>query len=365
LNDLTEIDFGYDSKVQGLSPVGNGSCGFLMQNSLAVATDGQVVGLAGQKLRHRKLAPKNETRTQLLKRDRESLLWGQLVAQVGPPPEGTQWINVCDRGADDFEFYCRMVELGHDWVVRGKHLQRSVEHDGEFISLNEKLELTALQDQYYELAHRSKGNGPRTATMRIRFCEITMRAPQLKSPWLKAQNVPTLTMWVVEAIEENPPQDVKPLRWVLLSSLPVTSFNDAWQIIEHYEKRWIVEEFHKALKTGCRVEKRQYRTSDRLEAITGLLSIVAVRLLLLRSASKSTPQRDAKELIPALWISALKAIRPKAKIKTIRDFYRQLAGLGGHLLRKSDGDPGWMTIWRGFTKLQTAVLAITNHQRCG
>lgn len=365
LNDLTEIDFGYESKVKGLSPVGNGSCGFLMQNSLAVQTNGKVIGLAGQKLRHRKLKPTNETRTQRIKRDRESLLWGQLVAEVGSPPEGTQWINVCDRGADDYEFFCRMNQEKHDWVVRAKQLQRSVLHEGEFISLREKLDRTSFQKQYYELTYRSKKLGTRTATMRVRFCPIAVRAPQLKSPWLRKQNAPTLDMFVVEAVEENPPEGVEPLRWVLLSSISVTSYSDAWKIIEYYEKRWIVEEFHKALKTGCRVEERQYRTSKRLEAVAGVLSIVAIRLLQLRSASKATPNADAKVIIPLVWISALKALRPKAKIKTTRDFYRQLAGLGGHLLRKSDGDPGWITIWRGFTKLQTAVLAIENHKRCG
>ena len=365
LNDLTEIDYGYDSVADGLSPVGNGSCGFLMQNSLAVTTTGKTIGLVGQKLRHRKPAPKGETRTQRLERDRESLLWGQLVEQVGRPPEGATWINVCDRGADDFEFFCRMIRQSHDWVVRAKQLQRSVEHDGKFISLGEKLALTDFDEYYYELVYRSKLKKSRTAKMRVRFSEIVMRAPRLASPWLKEQKIETLNMWVVEAVEENPPRGVKPLRWVLLSSLPVKSFEEAWQVIEHYEKRWIVEEFHKALKTGCRVESRQYRTSDRLEAISGLLSIVAVRLLQLKSASKSTPDLDAKKLLPAIWISALKALRPKANIKTIRDFYRQLAGLGGHLLRNSDGDPGWLTIWRGFAKLQTAVLAITNHQQCG
>lgn len=365
LNDLTELDFGYKSKAKGLGPVGNGSCGFLMQNSLAVKPDGHVVGLAGQKLRHRKLKPKNETRTQRLKRDRESLLWGQLVEQVGPPPEGVQWINVCDRGADDFEFYCRMIAQGHDWVVRVRALNRKVEHEGEFIALRSKLDLTELQSQYYQLTYRSKKHGTRTATMRVRFKEVMVRSPDLKSPWLKAQGTTALKMSVVEAFEENPPKGVKPLCWVLFSSLPVKTFKDAWQVIEHYEKRWIVEEFHKALKTGCRAEDRQHRTSDRLEAVAGLLSIVAVRLLQLRSASKTSPDGDAEELIPAIWLSAIRALRPKAKIKTIHQFYRQLAGLGGHLLRKSDGDPGWMTIWRGFTKLQTAAIAIDNHKRCG
>ncbi len=85
-------------------------------------------------------------------------------------------------------------------------------------------------------------------------------------------------MHVVEVREVNASAGVEPLHWVLYTSLPVSTFEGAWTAIEYCEERPLVKEFHKAPKTGCRVEERQYETSERLEAITGFLSVMAVRL---------------------------------------------------------------------------------------
>ncbi len=127
-----------------------------------------------------------------------------------------------------------------------------------------------------------------------------------------------------------------------------------------------MEDFHKSLKTGCRVEERQYATAKRLEAITALLSITAVRILQLRDVARQTPQRPATDVVPKRWATVLSALR-RTPIKTVRDFFRQMAGLGGHLLRKGDGEPGWITLWRGFEKLHLAVRAVDCCQRrkCG
>jgi hypothetical protein len=365
LNDTTEIDFGYNSAVEGLAPVGSGSSGFLLHSALSVRSDGEVIGLGGQKIRYRKIVPKGESRSERLNRDRESLIWGEVIDQVGPPPAGDQWIDVCDRAADNFEVYCKMLLNQHDWVVRAKELRRTVIAGNKPLFLSKAIQSVSAVDGY-TLTYRSKKHGPRAAQMRVRYTSITMQAPKLKSPWLRKQGIKLIEIYVVEAFEINPPKGVEPLRWVLLTSLPVTSFEDAWRIIEYYEKRWIVEEYHKALKTGCRVEERQYRTSDRLEAVTGLLSVTAVRLLQLRSAATKTPDRPAKQIIPPIWITALKALRPNASIETVRQFYRQLAGLGGHLLRKSDGEPGWITIWRGFATLNIAIQTLRgNRTKCG
>ena len=167
-------------------------------------------------------------------------------------------------------------------------------------------------------------------------------------------------MWVVHVVEVDPPQGVEPVEWILLTSLPVENFEDAWRILSYYEKRWLIEEWHKALKTGCRVECRQLHRKERLERITGLLSVVAVRLLQLKSAARTTPDRPASQVVPWYWIHMLIAARKRLKNTTaanmtIREFYRELAKLGGFLGRKSDGEPGWITIWRGWQKLYTLV----------
>ena len=169
-------------------------------------------------------------------------------------------------------------------------------------------------------------------------------------------------MSVVHVAEVDAPKGIKPISWVLLTSLPVPTFAAAWKVIEYYEQRWLVEEYHKALKTGCRLTKRQLKTSGRLEAMVGLMSVVALRLLQLKSLARNSPEIPARRVVPALWLKMLKAVSKnlnRVHDLTVGQFYRELAKLGGFLARKSDGEPGWITIWRGWEKLNTMVTAVT------
>ena len=128
----------------------------------------------------------------------------------------------------------------------------------------------------------------------------------------------------------------------------------------------MIEEYHKSLKTGCRVEERQYQTSKRLETMAGMMAVVAVRLLQLRSVARSDPKRPAREVVPAAWLRTLQRLRPKLPPDpTVRDFYRQLATLGGFLARQGDGEPGWLTLWRGFDKLATVMQYAEPEKKCG
>lgn len=103
--------------------------------------------------------------------------------------------------------------------------------------------------------------------------------------------------------ELNPPAGLKePIDWMLWTSLPVRTLEEAMEVIGYYEKRWVIEEWHKALKTGCQVERRQLKTSHRLEALTGLLSVVAVRLMQLKEMGRREPQRAAMELAPHRYV---------------------------------------------------------------
>jgi Transposase Tn5 dimerisation domain len=146
---------------------------------------------------------------------------------------------------------------------------------------------------------------------------------------------------------------------VLLTSLPVESFKDGWQIIDDYEHRWLIEDYHKVLKTGCSSERHALRTAHRLEALIGLISVIGVRLFQMKTFAKQEPDAQAAQRVPSAWIKALKALRPRLQTAglTVSNFFREMPKLGGCLGRKSDGEPGWQTIWRGFKKLQLIVQA--------
>ena len=368
IGDTTEIDFGWNRKVPGLGPTGNGSGrGVLLHNALMVdANNDEIIGVAGQtihdRLEKKKSKKKKENSTQKLKRKRESDVWGEVIDQVGKPPEDVEWIHVLDRGSDNFEVFCHILQQESDWVVRASRLNRYVlaGKNEERMMLSEYLPLLDLMGTY-ELSLRARPKQPaRTAKLEIHVGSIKMPVPRHKSPWVAQLDPSPIPMNVVYVVEVDAPPGVTPICWVLLTSLPTETFKQVWTVIGYYESRWLVEEYHKALKTGCRVEDRQLKTAKRLEAMVGLMSVAAVRLLRLNSLARTSPEVLAQRVVPRLWLQMLKAARKglnRVHDLTVGQFYREVAKLGGFLGRKGDGDPGWITIWRGWDKLNTFVRA--------
>ena len=361
LGDTTELDFGVHRNIPGLGPTGNGGgWGFLLHSGLLVAAAGEeIFGLAGQTIHYRRPRPKQENTTQWLARARESKVWGEVIDAVGRPQEGVELVHVLDRGADNFEVYCHCLEQDADWVVRVTQKQRKIlTPDGQRLPLKDYLGLLPLTGGY-DLSLRARpGQAARTAKLQVRCGALQVPPPAHQSPYVKRINLSPLDMWVVQVREVDAPRGVEPIEWILLTSLVVADFEDAWTVVGYYEKRWLIEEWHKALKTGCRVTERQLKTKPRLEAMVGLLSVVSVRLLQLKSAARAEPSRPARQMIPPRWITLLKAARKNltpAHVLTVGEFYRELAKLGGFLGRKSDGEPGWITIWRGWQKLALMV----------
>jgi hypothetical protein len=361
LGDTTELDFGIHRDIADLGPTGHGGGrGFLLHSGLLVAAEGEeIFGLAGQTIHYRKPAPKQENTTQRLQRERESKVWGEVIDSVGPPSEGVELVHVLDRGADNFEVYCHCLEQQADWVVRVTQKQRHIlTPAGERMPLKKYLGTLPLSGMY-ELSLRARpGQAARTAKLQVRHGALRVPPPAHRSPYVKHINPGPIEMHVVEVREVNAPPGIEPIEWILLTSLVVQDFEDAWVVIGYYEKRWLIEEWHKALKTGCRVTERQLKTKQRLEAMVGLLSVVSVRLLQLKSAARAEPDRPARQMIPSRWIALLQAARKHLKQRksmTVGEFYRELAKLGGFIGRKSDGEPGWITIWRGWQKLYLMV----------
>ena len=209
----------------------------------------------------------------------------------------------------------------------------------------------------------------RTAELELRFAPLALPTPTLTNAWIReyAPEEP-VPMWVVKLIEIDPPANAESVRWVLLTSERVETVDEARQIENHYSQRWASEEYQKALKTGCRVEARYYETALRLERVTGLLAIVAVQLLRMRSLAEQNPDRPADEVVPRDWVRTLAQVRrrPAGETTTISQFVTHLGGLGGHLGRKGDSRPGWITLWRGLEQLLLILRGIqAAKQKCG
>lgn len=365
IGDTTEFDFGKFREIEGIGPTGNGSGqGFLLHNALLVEAESkEIIGVAGQTIHYRKKKKSNkpEKRSDQLKRRRESEVWGTVIDQIGNPHNDVEYVHVFDRGGDNFEVYCRLLQNNGQWVIRGSRMNRHVlVGDSEKrMQLKDYLpQLTTLG--HYTLSLRSRPGQPaRDAQIEVRVGRIKIPRPKHMSPWVRSLNQPPIAMNVIEVREINAPKGVTSIHWVLLTSLPVETFEDAWKVIEYYETRWLVEEYHKAIKTGCATESRQLKAAGRLEAFVGLTSVLAIRLLKLKSIARTKPEVPAQRVVPRVWLQMLKLARKglnRVHDLTVGQFYREVAKLGGFLGRKSDGEPGWITIWRGWEKLNSYVF---------
>jgi hypothetical protein len=360
--DATELDYSGLHSLTDLGKIGNGSGrGYICQNVLVVdPSDRRVIGLANQVLHKRVAPPKGESKTAGRKRkSRESRLWPD---GTNPLPQTKKLIVVCDRGGDTFE------ELEHEQLAQRGFVVRSAK-DRWALPQHTDLGARLPQQKLYDLTRAAAAVGSyevqvaatekrvaRTAQVCFSFTAVRLVPP--KQPRGEHSQEP-LAVWVVRAWESNPPAGNEPLEWFLLTNSPVTTVVTARQLISWYECRWVIEEYHKAQKTGCSIEDLQFTHTARLEPMIAILSIVALTLLNLRDASrhadaKTTP---ATSHVAAEYVAVLSQWRHR-EIRldwSVHDFYFALARLGGHQNRKHDGNPGWLVLWRGWTALQLLV----------
>jgi Transposase DNA-binding/Transposase Tn5 dimerisation domain len=357
INDTTEINFGYQREIPGVGRLGHDAGrGFFLHTALMVhAATGELAGMAAADLYARPLKKKPmDSSSHRKRRARESDVWGRVIDRVGPPPEGTRFIHIDDRGADNFEVYCHLLEQRSGWVIRAAQLKRIVrDQQGRERPLTEIISERPLAGTYELTVSANDEQPARMALMEVRYARVTMPRPKAGvSRYVRDRDIRQIEMHVVETREVKAPAGVEPLRWVLLTSEAVSSFAEAYLILDWYERRPLIEEYHKCLKTGCRVESRQYQTGARLAPVVGMLAVLAVHLLQLKTAARAQGEQPVKNVVPPKWVTATQLLLKRKKpLQTVRDFFRGLAQLGGFLARKCDGEPGWQTIWRGLEKL--------------
>jgi hypothetical protein len=371
IHDGTELDYSGLRSLEGLGHIGNGNCrGYVVHNVLAVVAETRdVIGLAYQKLAKRPKANKKETREQRRAReDRLSRFWKDASGTIPAAAAGRRQVEVADRGADLLEFL-DFVESAEKWyLVRSQHNRRICLENGENTKLHDYARGLPAQGYKTVEVPATKQHAARTARVSIAWSRLRVLVP--KQPRGEIRGVP-LTCWVVCVREVDPPDKVQPVEWILLTNVPVECFEDALERIAWYECRWIIEEYHKAMKTGCGIETLQFTTEERLQPAIALLSVVALFLLNLRNASRrpDAQQRPATDVLPVLFVIVLALWRYKQPRQdlTVHEFYYALARLGGHQNRKHDHPPGWLVLWRGWTKLQSMVevAAALEQKRCG
>jgi transposase-like protein/DDE family transposase len=371
LHDSTELDFSGLLSIETLGQLGNGkNRGYVAHNSLAVvAKTREVLGLANQHLVKRAKVTRKESRKQCRNRaDRESRWWTDGSKQIPCAPAGKHYVEIGDRGSDILEFLDYLESVGKKYVVRSQHNRLIELENGEKTKLHDFARQLSEQGRRTVEVGATDTRSARIATVSVSWARVTLRIP--RQPRGEVRGVP-LTTWVVYLREIDAPEGVEPIEWILLTNVPVHTFEEAGERIDWYSCRWIIEEYHKGLKTGCQIEDMQFTTEAGLQPAIALISVVAVHLLQLRDISRRADAHalPATQLFPASHVAALSQWRyhEQRTDLTVHDFCYALARLGGHQNRKCDHRPGWLVLWRGWTKLQLMAEFAPNGkpQKCG
>jgi hypothetical protein len=354
VQDLTTLDYTpYEQHIQGLGRIGdNRGQGFQMTSVLAILPQPrQVLGLAYQQPFFRKPHPAHETRSQRARRAKESDVWVQAVAAIGAAPPGVSWVHVGDRGADIYSFFDACRQQSSDFLVRICQNRRMFTPSGEVSYLKTfASQLPAADEQILDLPARS-GQPARHARLRLAFSPLWLSAG-----WMNAKGSPML-VWVIRVWEDTPPAGLpEPIEWFLLTSVPTQTLEQAWERVGWYRCRWLVEDFHQCLKTGCQIEKRRLEEATSLLRLLAMLAPIATELLSLREQSRLEPEVPAASRLPDDLLRVVAHLSGRSPDgMTLQEFWRSVAQQGGYLGRTRDGPPGWKSLWRGWIAIQTLL----------
>jgi Transposase DNA-binding/Transposase DDE domain len=358
VQDTTDIDLSHRRKISGVGQIGNErGRGFFVQTVLAVRPPTkEVLGCMAQEPFVRIPAPQGEQRHQRLKREeRETDVWMRQVHHIGAPDPGSMWVHVGDRGADMFPFFlaCRANQT-HFLVRAAQNRRTEMSEETIKYSLDRARAFPSQESRPLEIPARH-GHKARSTQVQLSFGQMSLLPPRNEP---RARKEP-LIVWVIRVWEEQTPEGEEPLEWLLLTSVPTTTLEQAWERVDWYRHRWLVEDYHQCLKSGCRIEERQLQTVDGLMRLLGMLSPLAVRLLQVRACARETPERPADAVIEPLMLAVLaERCGCSPASMTLATFWTEVARLGGYLARRHDGPPGWRTIWKGWLSLQALLEGV-------
>lgn len=357
VQDTTSLDYRTHPATKGLGNycMPQSALGLKVHTALAVTEEGLPLGILAQHIWTRDLADygKHHTRDDLHISDKESQRWlDTLNLSLEDAPKYINAVTVCDREADIYEFFSEAVTQQKHLLVRVCQ-NRLIKEEGKKL-INEIESKSACGNITVNTPRDIEGKcPPREATLSIKFCPVTVKRTRRV---INSKSLPNLKLYVVLAEEINPPEGVKPIYWLLLTTLPVENLEQAVEKIKWYRQRWRIERYHYVLKSGCKVEELQLESVDSLQNAISVYSVIAWKLLWIKYESENEPEVSCDIILEknewqALYCVANRVSVPPAQPPTLREATLMIAKLGGFLGRKCDGNPGVKVIWRGLRRL--------------
>jgi len=359
IQDTTEYNLSHLPATTGLGYCSNIHVrGYLMHSMLAVTPDGLPLGVLGMKtwIRPDEQVGKKVLRTKLPIEEKESIKWVEglrHLAELSVRCPQTKFVTVCDREADVYDLFAQARAPEVEWLVRAAW-NRSVLHPERY--LWEAMKAAPLLGTTALRIPPRGAMAERTAQMEIRCATVKIRPPANR----RRSGLPDLEMHAIWAVEPHPPEGYEAVEWMLLTSMPIDGMEQALEYLSWYARRWTIETWHRVLKSGCRIEARQFGDLDRFERATALFAVIAWRILYATMLGRLDADVSCEVLLQrfewqALYCRANESMKLPKKPPTLGQAILWIAKLGGYLARKNDRPPGATVLWRGFLTLHESA----------
>jgi hypothetical protein len=313
--DTTTLNYTGLKQTTGLGPIGEAKGrGLWLHSLMAVRPDGIPLGLLDGLCWSRPEASQEPQPGRNAKSldQKESSRWVHMLqsaAQAARRMPQTQVVILTDREGDLYEMYdaAQIGPANLHTVIRAQH-NRQLEDSEQ--KLWDFMAAQPLAGRREITLPRAPGRPVRTAQVELRFSPVTIQAPAVgcKKGW------PALRIHAVWVREIDPPEGIEALNWMLLSDLPVATAAEAWERLQWYQRRWLIEEWHRALKTGCNAEGREFKTAEALKRVLAFDMIVAWRVLACIKIGRAMPQLPASLLYTEDELAMLQALSKKTRL---------------------------------------------------
>jgi len=361
VQDTTQIDLTAHPHTQGTGYLQDlEHTGFLLHSTLMVTPDRQVLGLTQQQvwIRDPQEFGKRHTRHTRPTDQKESQKWLdslKMMVEIQKGLPDTQLISVGDSEADLYPLFREAQALGGFFLIRACRDRLIVSEEEAHLWQN--LERQPCLGTVEVSLSRQANRPERNATLSIRLMWMTLKAPVRE----QKREPRTVSGWAILVREESVPPTGEPVEWRLITNVPTSNLVQAQERIGWYSCRWVVEMFHRVLKSGCRIEKRQFDDLENTKRFLALDSIVAWRVLYLTLTGRQTPEASCEELLEpfewqALYCFIHKTLSPPTLPPSLNQVTRWIAQLGGFSAAKSV-QPGTTVIWRGLQHLTDIAQA--------
>lgn len=354
--DTTTFSFKTHPSKSKLGYVGSdrNSRGLLMHSMMLLSPSGKPLGILHQQMwsRDAKGYGKRATARSRPIEEKESYRWLAGVKSAEQAlPEHPCVVVIGDQESDIFELFSAPRASNVQLLVRVRNANRVIDHEDKY--LEKALENSVPRGELNIQLPRADNRKPRTAKLTLRWMKFTIKPP--KNLRQRSRFAPVQLHFLL-AREENQPEGQEPLRWLLVTTLPIDSWDSAVQLLTWYTYRWRCERLHYVLKSGCQIEELQLEEPDRLQRAIACYLIVAWRLMWLTHEAREHPDDSCVTVLETHeWESLCATIAPRKPIPTnpptLREAVRMIAKLGGFFGRKADGEPGLKTLWIGMRRL--------------